>query len=131
MKKSIFIFLFALFLILAFYILIQGAGIYTSSKSYAEAQTKESLCAVFFDFELKNATYESNLLSFRLLRKSETGEPFSYLIILTDIGDEKKLPVLNMLSHKEQLLNTEINISKNFTVYPESCRTKGKSITIS
>jgi len=131
MKKSIFVFLFAIFLILAFYILTYGAGIFTSSRSYTEKQTKNSLCTTFFNFELKNISYENKMLSFRLVRKSETGEPFEYITISSGNETQKTIPILNMLNYKEQPLNIEINLSKNFTIYPENCKAMGKTFTLS
>ena len=128
MKKSILFFLFVIFIVLAFYILTYGTGIYTSSKSYTEQQTKNSLCSTFFDFELKNITYQNGFLAFNLVRKSETGEPFSNITIKGE--EEKKIDVLNMISYKTQPINIEINISKNFTVYPESCKIMSKTFAV-
>jgi|GEM_PF-3685811 len=128
MKKSILIFLFAIFVVLAFYILTYGTGIYTSSRSYTEQQTKNTLCSTFFDFELKNTTYQNGVLAFNLARKSETGEPFSYIIIKGE--EEKNITVLNMLSYDIQPVSIEIKISKNFTVYPESCKIMSKTFAV-
>jgi hypothetical protein len=128
MRKPILIFLFAIFLVLAFYILTYGTGIYTSSRSYTEQQTKNLLCSTFFDFELKNTTYQNGVLAFNLARKSETGEPFSYITIKGE--EEKNITVLNMLSYDIQPVSIEIKISKNFTVYPESCRVMSKTFTV-
>ncbi|MFC1752358.1 hypothetical protein ACFL96_03070 [Thermoproteota archaeon] len=117
-KITLYIFLFVLFIALAFFVGTYIYNIYISTTTSSTETTKTSLeCA--FTFTIKNMGYDFPELSFDV-RTSDL-ELFKKLVIEVEgIGAEVELG--EFFDFEQKVVVEDIVIEDSFNVYPEGCK---------
>lgn len=116
-KITIYIFLFALFIMLTFFIAVHIYNIYMTSKASSLKISKGTLdCS--FSFTLETIRYSLPELSF-ILRSSND----QLRKIFIDVnGAETEVALGEFLDYKQNVVVPDIIIEKTFIIYPEGCR---------
>lgn len=127
-KISIFIFLFALFVMLA---LLTGGylyKLYIENIEFTDKETNELVnCDNFYFNLVKNTiSYNENKLTFEV--KNSMGKEINQLIIESNNKTTEK----NMSLAQGDLLFVVVNleVNNNFSVYPKGCKSVQKTFTI-
>jgi hypothetical protein len=116
-KITIYIFLFALFMMLAFFIAVNIYNIYMDSKTSSIKTTKGALeCA--FSFSVSDVRYDVTDLSFSL--RSSNADTFKKMII--DVAGEKTdVPLGEFFDFNQKVTVKDMVIPDKFRIYPEGC----------
>ena len=117
-KIALYIFLFALFISLAFFIGTHIYNIYITSKTTSEQTTKSSLeCA--FSFSLSKIRYEFPQLSFDL--QTSDINAFKKLVLEVE-GIETEVPLREFMDYEQGVIVEDVVIEDKFRAYPLGCR---------
>ena len=116
-KITLYIFLFALFIMLAFFIAVNIYSVYTTSKTDSLKTTKGTLeCS--FSFSIDSIRYSVPELSFNLRSSNDQIRK-----IFIDVnGAETEVALGEFLDYEQNVVVPDLIIEKTFIVYPEGCR---------
>lgn len=126
-KISMFIFLFALFILLA---VITGAylyKLYSENTASSEKQTRETIdCDYYFAVSKQSISYIDDKLSFEI--KNTYGKEIRTVVIVS--GNETKEKSVSLTRGDSFPLDVSIKASGNFSLYPKGCPALAKVFQI-
>ena len=125
-KITVYIFLFVVFILLAFYLAAWIYTNYTATKTYSEKTTKTVLECNFFSFAVSKIRYEELALSFEIksLVTEQKNAPTNMSIKVE--GLEYPLQIGEYLDFKQQVTLPDVVIADKFTIYPAGCEKYNK-----
>ena len=117
-KITMYIFLFALFIMLSFFLGTHIYNIYVEGTTSSSETTKGSLeCS--FSFFISRINYEFPELTFNL-RTTDVEAMDTIVIEVEDI--QTKIPLKEFFDFQQNILVDDVVIEDNFLVYSEGCR---------
>lgn len=124
-KITIYIFLFALFIMLAMVLGIRIYNIYTSSKTESE-KTIEVVMKCTFSFSVSNIDYTGGVLSFDLRTSDE--KLLKKLVVVNENNETKEIELGRFIGFpsKQRVNAGSISITNQFFVYPYGCGAQNK-----
>ncbi|MBD3313397.1 hypothetical protein GF345_03060 [Candidatus Woesearchaeota archaeon] len=121
-KITMYIFLFALFIMLAFFLGTHIYNIYVQGTTSSSETTKGSLeCS--FSFSIRMIDYEFPELTFDL-RTTDIEALDTIVIEVEDIQTE--VPLKEFFDFQQNIVVDDVVIEDTFLVYPEGCRNYNK-----
>lgn len=121
-KITLYIFLFALFIMLGMVIGIRIYNIYTGSKAATEKTIKSTMGCEFFSFSVSNILYEQGSLSFDL--KTTDDKLLKKIVIVGDNDMKKEIELGRFLGFEQRVDAGQIEVSDSFGVYPYGCESQ-------
>lgn len=124
-KITIYIFLFALFIMLALVLGTRIYNIYMGSKTDTEI-TMETAMKCTFSFSVSNLDYNGRTLSFDL--KTSDEELLKKIVIVGENNETKEieLGIFIGFPRKQRVNAGSINITNSFFTYPYGCMDQNK-----
>ena len=120
-KITVYIFLFVVFILLAFYLMVWIYNNYMTTKTYSEKTTETALECNLFSFAISKIRYEDVALSFEIeSRVTEEKNAPRNMVIKVD-GVEYPLQIGEYIDFRHQVSPQDRVIADKFTIYPEGC----------
>jgi hypothetical protein len=118
-KFSVTLFLIALFVFLSVVIAMWISNIYFEKARYAEKTSVDVINCASFEFEISNIAYSGNTLSFDI--QNSVGSKFEGIIIESDSGEMKEIPLENFEIGSFLHKTTDIKLTASFKAHPKGC----------
>lgn len=121
-KKAVALILFAVGVMLMFFIISQGASIYKSSREGTDARNDAARCVAYL-YKISGITATDEELQFMFSNDVSSTEDVHNLTIvaMADSGLREQSFAVNIPVGSEMAVRVPVKVDGNFTVYPDSC----------
>ena len=123
-KKAVAIILLIVGVMLMFFIISQGVGIYKSSREASDRQGLSSVQCFGFLYTVKGITATDEELQFEFRNELSSTEEVHNLTIMgagTDEGQSRKTVDMSIPIGSSLAVRVPVRVEDNFTVYPDNC----------
>jgi len=129
--KAIMVFLLAMTIILSIFIFMNGLSAFRASKEQTESTLNPSIDCVEYIYSVSNVKYEGSVLSLKFENKPYSNRDVSNITIRSDTNISKTVQAYLPRGGDFTINLPEFQVSKNFTIYPDTCRVYAKTCFLS